>query len=74
MLSQAKFTSSSCELLYISVDIRQEQIGELDEHDNLIILTKVIPVFAGKQNTSIPSAEWISTSVADGHSTLLIYV
>ena len=41
------------ELLNISVGLSQKEIGELDEHDNLIILTEVIPVFAGKQTTPL---------------------
>ena len=53
LLQQSQFTNRSCELLNISVGLRQKEIGELDEHDNLIILTEVIPVFAGKQTTPL---------------------
>ena len=37
---------------YLSVGLRRQEIGELDEHDNLIISSQVIPVFAGKCSTN----------------------
>ena len=36
------------QIIYLSVGLRRQEIGELDEHDNLIISSQVLPVFAGK--------------------------
>ena len=54
LLQQAKFTNHSCELLYISLGLRQQQIGELDEDGNLIISSQFNSLFTGKQSTSAP--------------------
>ena len=43
-------SNSVCKYLYIG--LRQQQIGELDENDNLVISSKEHPLFAGKQSTS----------------------
>ena len=40
------------QIVYLSVGLRRQEIGELDEHDNLIISSQVIPVFAGKCSTN----------------------
>ena len=51
LLLQAKFINHSYELLYISVGLRQQQIGELDEHGNITISSQFTPLFTGKQST-----------------------
>ena len=40
------------QIIYLSVGLRRQEIGELDEHDNLIISSQVIPVFVGKWSTN----------------------
>ena len=54
LLQQAKFTNHNWELLYISIGLRQQQIGELDEDGNLTISSQFTPLFTGKQSTSAP--------------------